>query len=73
MRVVCRYGFDMMRLHGISLWVAAENTGARHVYQKHVYQKVGFVEEGRMREAFRRDGKWHDVILMSLLEGELID
>jgi RimJ/RimL family protein N-acetyltransferase len=32
---------------------------------------VGFAEEGRKREAFRRDGKWHDMILMGLLEGEL--
>jgi RimJ/RimL family protein N-acetyltransferase len=68
MRVICRYGFDEMRLHGISLWVVADNAAARHVYQK-----VGFVEEGRQRESFRRAGKWHDVILMSLLEGELVD
>jgi RimJ/RimL family protein N-acetyltransferase len=68
MKVICRYGFEMMRLHGISLWVVPENTAARHVYEK-----VGFVEEGRKRESFRRDGKWHDTILMSLLEGELID
>jgi RimJ/RimL family protein N-acetyltransferase len=68
MKVICRYGFEMMRLHGISLWVVPENTAARHVYEK-----VGFVEEGRKRESCRRDGKWHDTILMSLLEGELID
>jgi hypothetical protein len=28
-------------------------------------------EEGR--ERFRRDGQWHDLIVMSLLEGELLD
>ncbi|WP_405147791.1 GNAT family N-acetyltransferase [Sphaerisporangium sp. NBC_01403] len=66
MRVICRYGFEKMRLHRISLTVVAENAGARRVYEK-----VGFVEEGRMRQAFRRDGRWHDKILMSLLEGEL--
>ncbi|QFU88590.1 GNAT family N-acetyltransferase [Amycolatopsis sp. YIM 10] len=66
-RVLCRYGFDAMRLHGISLWVVAENTGAYHVYRK-----LGFVEEGRQRERFLRDGRWHDMILMSVLEGELI-
>ncbi|RZQ59363.1 GNAT family N-acetyltransferase [Amycolatopsis suaedae] len=67
-RVLCRYGFDQMRLHGISLWVVAENTGAIHVYRK-----LGFVEEGRQREAFRRDGKWYDQVLMGLLDGELVD
>lgn len=68
MRLACRYGFDEMRLHRISLDFVAENTAARRVYEK-----VGFVEEGRVRECFRRDGRWHDMILMGLLEGELRD
>jgi RimJ/RimL family protein N-acetyltransferase len=67
MRVVCRYGFDSMRLHQITLWVVADNVRARRVYEK-----VGFVEEGRQRQTFRRDGRWHDMILMGMLEGELI-
>jgi RimJ/RimL family protein N-acetyltransferase len=67
-RVLCRYGFDQMRLHGISLRVVAENESAHHVYKK-----LGFVEEGRERERFRRDGKWHDFVIMSLLEGELVE
>ncbi|MFI9385817.1 GNAT family N-acetyltransferase [Kutzneria sp. NPDC052558] len=67
-RVLCRYGFDQMRLHGICLWVVPENEAARHVYKK-----LGFVEEGRERERFRRDGRWHDLIVMSLLDGELVD
>ena len=50
-RVICRYGFDQMRLHGISLWVVPDNEAAVHVYKK-----LGFVEEGRERERFRRDG-----------------
>ncbi len=66
MRTVCRYGFDKMRLHKISLTVATENHPARHVYEK-----VGFVEEGRLRQVFRRDGRWYDMFTMGLLEGEL--
>lgn len=65
-QVICRYGFDKMRLHLVALWVVAENVAARRVYEK-----VGFVEEGRHRESFRRAGQWHDLILMSLLEGDL--
>ncbi|MGW5055136.1 GNAT family N-acetyltransferase [Actinokineospora sp. NPDC004072] len=68
LRLMCRYGFDFMRLHSIELGVVDDNDRARHVYRK-----VGFVEEGRLRQAFRRDGQWHDVYLMGLLEGELVD
>jgi RimJ/RimL family protein N-acetyltransferase len=66
MRTICRYGFEMMRLHKIMLTVVTENHAARHVYQK-----VGFVEEGRLRQVFRRDGRWYDMFTMGLLEGEL--
>ncbi|MDT8910582.1 GNAT family N-acetyltransferase [Amycolatopsis sp. PS_44_ISF1] len=67
LRLMCRYGFTVMRLHLIALWVVAENEAARHVYRK-----LGFVEDGRHRECFRgQDGRYHDMYLMSLLEGEL--
>lgn len=67
MRVICRYGFDMMRLHMIALWVVAGNEAALHVYKK-----IGFQVDGRHRQSFRgQDGQWHDEYLMSLLEGEL--
>jgi RimJ/RimL family protein N-acetyltransferase len=66
MRTICRYGFDKMRLHKITLTVATENHAAHHIYQK-----VGFVDEGRLRQVFRRDGQWYDMFMMGLLEGEL--
>jgi RimJ/RimL family protein N-acetyltransferase len=68
MRTACRYGFQEMRLHKISLTVVTENHAAHHVYRK-----IGFVEEGRLREVFRRDGQWYDMFTMGLLEGELRD
>ncbi|WP_033289967.1 GNAT family N-acetyltransferase [Amycolatopsis jejuensis] len=69
LKLLCRYGFNVMRLHLIALWVVAENERARHVYRK-----AGFVEDGRHRECFRgSDGKYHDMYLMSLLEPELDD
>ena len=40
MRTACRFGFEKMRLHRITLWVVADNTAARRVYEK-----VGFVTE----------------------------
>lgn len=66
LRTVCRYGFDKMRLHRIALTVVTENHAAHHIYRK-----VGFVEEGRLRQSFRRDGRWYDEFTMAMLEGEL--
>ncbi|MEH1097916.1 GNAT family N-acetyltransferase [Micromonospora sp. CPCC 205561] len=66
MRTACRYGFNKMRLHRIWLTVVVGNEAAHHVYQK-----IGFVDEGRLRQAFRRDGVWMDAYLMGLLAGEL--
>jgi RimJ/RimL family protein N-acetyltransferase len=66
MRVLCRFGFDMMNLHRIELDVYADNLRAEHVYEK-----VGFRVEGRRREALYKFGRYHDVVVMGLLEGEL--
>jgi RimJ/RimL family protein N-acetyltransferase len=66
MRTICRFGFGKMRLHKITLQVVTENHAAHHIYEK-----VGFVDEGRLRQVFRRDGQWYDMFIMGLLEGEL--
>lgn len=66
MRTVCRFGFEMMNLHRIELEVYAENHRARRVYEK-----VGFREEGRRRDALYKFGRYADVVMMGLLEGEL--
>ena len=34
------------------------------------YDKLGFREEGRLRQALKRDAVFHDAILMSVLESE---
>lgn len=65
-RTACRYGFDKMRLHKITLTVVTENEAAHHIYRK-----VGFVDEGRLRQSFRRDGTWLDKFTMGLLADEL--
>jgi RimJ/RimL family protein N-acetyltransferase len=65
-RTACRYGFHHMRLHKITLTVVTENEAAHHIYQK-----VGFVDEGRLRQAFRREDGWLDKFTMGLLADEL--
>ena len=36
----------------------------------HVYEAFGFRKEGIMRDAIYRDGTYHSLVLMSLLDGE---
>jgi diamine N-acetyltransferase len=61
-QLLCRFGFDDLNLHRISLSVFKNNERAIGAYRK-----CGFVEEGVMREAAFIDGQWLDVILMGLL------
>lgn len=67
MRLLCRYGFDYMNLHRIELDVYDGNDRARHVYEK-----VGFKHEATKRDALWKRGRFHDIHVMGLLEGELI-
>jgi diamine N-acetyltransferase len=51
--------------HRLFLDVFVNNDRARHVYEA-----FGFQKEGIMREAIYRDGTYHSLVLMSLLDGE---
>ncbi len=68
MITVCRFGFSQMNLHRIELSVYARNERARRVYER-----VGFRVEARLRDGRFRSGSYDDVILMSVLEGELVE
>jgi RimJ/RimL family protein N-acetyltransferase len=67
-RTLCRFGFQMMNLHRIELDVFADNERAIRVYEK-----VGFRREGLRRDAYFSHGRYRDIVVMGLLEGELID
>ncbi len=60
--------FDEIGAHRLWLDVADDNERAQHVYRK-----LGFVEEGRLREAARRKGDWHDLVLYGMLKSEWQD
>lgn len=51
--------------HRLFLDVFVTNDRARHVYKS-----FGFREEGVMRDAIYRDGAYHSLVLMSLLDTE---
>ncbi|MFJ5678502.1 GNAT family N-acetyltransferase [Streptomyces sp. NPDC093097] len=61
-RLLLGHAFDKVGLHRVELEVFAFNERARRSYEK-----CGFVMEGRMREALRWDGAWHDVLMMAAL------
>lgn len=64
-KLIVDYGFKELKLHRIMLTVSDVNIGAVKSYKK-----AGFVEEGVMREASMRDGKFHDKIVMAILDRE---
>jgi RimJ/RimL family protein N-acetyltransferase len=65
MELLLKYGFETVNLNRIQL----------HVYDFNIraiksYTKIGFIEEGRMRQAQFKNGKYCDMILMSMLHEE---
>ncbi len=64
-QVLLQVGFDTMNLHRIWLRVMANNARAIKCYEA-----LGFVHEGSKREAEYRDGRFVDMLLMSLLRDE---
>ncbi|KAF9073488.1 acyl-CoA N-acyltransferase [Rhodocollybia butyracea] len=61
------YAFQELALHRVALTVFESNIVARALYKK-----IGFVEEGVDRKANWVDGRWQDVIRMSILDEEWV-
>ncbi len=68
MRLMLRYGFEDLNLHRIWLRVFESNQRAHRSYKK-----AGFTEEGNFRQAQYLDGKYVDVMIMSVLKTEWQD
>lgn len=64
-KLMVRYGFQEMNLHRV--WLRVLETNPRAIS---VYEKCGFIYEGRKRQAYRRNGKWLDTLLYSILRPE---
>lgn len=59
--IIC-YAFEELRLHNINLNVFDDNIRAQKAYVK-----CGFVECGRRHDALYRNGKYHDEIMMEII------
>lgn len=64
-QVLLKYAFLEMNLHRVALRVFSSNQRAINSYLK-----AGFTQEGVMREALRRDGKYDDIVIMGILRQE---
>jgi len=64
-RIILRYAFEKLGLNRVGLSVFEFNEAAISAYKK-----LGFEQEGRMQRAIRRDGEYHDAILMRILDSE---
>jgi diamine N-acetyltransferase len=60
-----QHGFRDLNLHRIHLTVLEQNKSAIHLYEK-----AGFVLEGRLRQAAFKNGRYADLLVMSLLADE---
>ena len=67
-RLLLRHGFNTLNLHRIALRVFETNAGGIRAYEK-----AGFVQEGRFRQAEYQDGRYIDVLYMSVLRSEFKD
>ncbi len=65
MTLLLRHCFDTLNLNRAFLRVYSRNIRARRVYEK-----AGFVEEGSLRQAAYKHGKYDDVVIMSVLRSE---
>jgi RimJ/RimL family protein N-acetyltransferase len=63
--LMLRYGFDFLNLHKVYAWVLEG-----HHHSVRVLEENRLVREGVLREHIYRDGKYHNVLLYSILAPE---
>ena len=63
MKCLLKFGFDVLNLNRIELWVMEYNKRAIHIYEK-----LGFELIGKKRQAHFVQGSYHDIITMDILK-----
>lgn len=66
-RLLVKHGFNTLNLNRIFLHVFENNLRAIRAYEK-----AGFVLEGRLRQAEFADGKYIDILVMSILKDDYL-
>lgn len=65
LHAILTHVFQQLGAH--RLWLDVFSTNSRAL---HIYRKAGFQQEGILREAVYRDGAFHDLLLLSILDRE---
>ncbi|MCV4229868.1 GNAT family N-acetyltransferase [Virgibacillus sp. LDC1] len=65
MTLLLDYAFLELNLHRVNLRVFSFNHKAIKLYEK-----IGFVHEGSSRQSLYRNGVWHDIVHMGILQSE---
>jgi diamine N-acetyltransferase len=65
MRLLLRHGFGTLNLNRIFLRVDGDHRGGIRTYEK-----AGFLLEGKDRQGGYRNGRYHDILRMSILRSE---
>lgn len=68
LKLLLDYAFYEMNLHRVSLKVFSFNDRAIRLYTK-----IGFQQEGNSRQSLFRDGTWHDIVHMGILQKEYLE
>jgi ribosomal-protein-alanine N-acetyltransferase len=64
-RAVVRYGFEALELHRIYSRHFTRNPASGHVMQK-----IGMKHEGTLREAYKKWGRFEDIVCYAILKSE---
>lgn len=65
---ILHFGFDEKGLNRIEAHINADNDASLRMHEK-----CGYVREGVLRQAIFKNGRFKDVIVMSILKEELIE
>ena len=67
-RAILEYAFINLHMERVTIDHFADNETAHYLYRK-----IGFEDEGKMRHSGKKDGKYYDMELMSMLRVEYYD
>jgi RimJ/RimL family protein N-acetyltransferase len=68
MLLMQKHGFETLNLNRI--WLRVYEPNVRGI---HAYENAGFQHEGKLRQAIFKDGRYYDVLLMSVLRKEWLE